>query len=238
MTNVAIFGGTGYAGSHIVREAVRRGHGVVSYSRKPPDEPINGVRYVTGTILSAADRRAAPDGAGVVVVALSPRGDMATRDASRPGRVGGRRCRGGRSARRGRWRRLTTGRRWRSTQLVSTPDFPAEVRDEAITFGEILEDLRGARDELDWFFVSPPANFGSFVSVKSRGRYRVGGDVLLVDENGQSEILRRGFRRRLRRRDRAAQAPPNPVHGRLLIGCGFGGCGCTGMRCRGGWEQP
>src|SRR4029453_8392536 len=77
MTNVTIFGGTGYAGSHIAREAVKRGHAVVSYSRKPPGEPINGVRYVTGTILSDADRRAALDGAGVVVVALSPRGDMA-----------------------------------------------------------------------------------------------------------------------------------------------------------------
>jgi hypothetical protein len=44
--------------------------------------------------------------------------------------------------------------------------------------GEILENLRGAPDELDWFFVSPPANFGSFVSVESRGRYRVGGYVL------------------------------------------------------------
>jgi uncharacterized protein len=58
MTNVTIFGGTGYAGSHIAREAVKRGHAVVSYSRKSPDEPINGVRYVTGTILSDADRRA------------------------------------------------------------------------------------------------------------------------------------------------------------------------------------
>jgi nucleoside-diphosphate-sugar epimerase len=36
MTNVTIFGGTGYAGSHIAREAVKRGHAVVSYSRKPP----------------------------------------------------------------------------------------------------------------------------------------------------------------------------------------------------------
>jgi uncharacterized protein len=192
MTNVTIFGGTGYAGSHIAREAVKRGHAVVSYSRKPPDEPINGVRYVTGTILSDADRHAALDGAGVVVVALSPRGDMATQMRAgvaalaedvagagvRLGVVGG----AGSLL-------VTDG----GPQLVSTPDFPAEVRDEAITMGEILEDLRGAPDELDWFFVSPPANFGSFVSVESRGRYRVGGDVLLVDENGQSEISGEDF---------------------------------------------
>jgi uncharacterized protein len=192
MTNVTIFGGTGYAGSYIAREAVKRGHAVVSYSRKPPDEPINGVRYVTGTILSDADRRAALDGAGVVVVALSPRGDMATQMragvAALAEDVAGAGVRLGVVGGAGSLLVADGG-----PQLVSTPDFPAEVRDEAITMGEILEDLRGTPDELDWFFISPPANFGSFVSVESRGRYRVGGDVLLVDENGQSEISGEDF---------------------------------------------
>ena len=192
MTNVTIFGGTGYAGSCIAREAVKRGHAVVSYSRKPPDEPIIGVHYITGTILSDADRHAALDGADVVVVALSPRGDMATQMragvAALAVDVAGAGVRLGVVGGAGSLLVADGG-----PQLESTPDFPAEIRDEAITMGEILEDLRGAPDELDWFFVSPSANFGSFVSVESRGRYRVGGDVLLIDQNGQSEISGEDF---------------------------------------------
>ena len=45
MTRIAVIGGTGYAGSHIVAEAVSRGHTVVSVARKVPAERIEGVTY-------------------------------------------------------------------------------------------------------------------------------------------------------------------------------------------------
>lgn len=38
MTRIHVLGGTGYAGSRIVREAAKRGHQVVSYSRSIPDK--------------------------------------------------------------------------------------------------------------------------------------------------------------------------------------------------------
>ena len=37
MTTIAIFGGTGYAGSAIRDEALGRGHRVISVTRKLPD---------------------------------------------------------------------------------------------------------------------------------------------------------------------------------------------------------
>ncbi|MGC8107635.1 NAD-dependent epimerase/dehydratase family protein, partial [Salmonella enterica] len=40
MTRIAVIGGTGYAGSHIVTEAVRRGHTVVSVARSVPAERV------------------------------------------------------------------------------------------------------------------------------------------------------------------------------------------------------
>jgi putative NADH-flavin reductase len=40
MTRIAVIGGTGYAGRHIVAEAVRRGHTVVSVARSVPSERV------------------------------------------------------------------------------------------------------------------------------------------------------------------------------------------------------
>jgi uncharacterized protein len=42
--------------------------------------------------------------------------------------------------------------------------------------------------EADWFFVSPAGAFGSYNPGVATGRYRVGGDVLLTDPEGKSEI--------------------------------------------------
>ena len=72
-------------------------------------------------------------------------------------------------------------------RLFDTPDFPADYKPESLTMLAVLEDLQ-ATDGLDWFYVRPPAMFGSFNPGEARGSYRVGGDVLLSDENGVSDI--------------------------------------------------
>src|SRR5690606_9766402 len=72
MANITVIGGTGYAGSAIVKEAISRGHRVTAVSRSSPGAPIEGVTYVTS---SAQGNGAAIEGADVVVAALSPRGD-------------------------------------------------------------------------------------------------------------------------------------------------------------------
>src|SRR4051812_29940544 len=77
MATIIVFGGTGYTGQNIVREAASRGHDVISVSRSEPEEPIPGVRYETGTADEVAP--ALVPGADVVVATLSPRGDMAGR---------------------------------------------------------------------------------------------------------------------------------------------------------------
>ncbi|MFC6236149.1 NAD(P)H-binding protein, partial [Leucobacter soli] len=77
MTTMTIFGGSGYAGSHIVEAAVVRGLEVTSITRSESAEQMAGVHYRTGSILDAADRAAALQGADVVIVAVSPRGEMA-----------------------------------------------------------------------------------------------------------------------------------------------------------------
>jgi uncharacterized protein len=187
MARISVFGGTGYAGGSIVREAVRRGHDVTSYSRRLPERPVDGVEYVEGSLLDETTRTKALDGADVVVVAAAPRGDMAEQlrtgiaavaaDADdsgvRLGVIGGA----------GSLHVVDGGPR-----LFDTDQFPAEFEPEARTMAAVLDDLRATPGSLDWFYVSPAAMFGAFNPGEPRGTYRIGGDVLLADAEGNSDI--------------------------------------------------
>src|SRR4051794_22914885 len=77
MAKIVVFGGTGYTGSHVVKEALDRGHDVVAVSRPAPQDPVEGGRYETGPAEEVAGR--VVPGADAVVAAISPRGDMAGR---------------------------------------------------------------------------------------------------------------------------------------------------------------
>jgi hypothetical protein len=69
-------------------------------------------------------------------------------------------------------------------RLLDTPDFPDEFKAEAAQGVDALAFFQSISD-LDWTYVSPAA----FIHPGERTRrYRLGGDQLLVDENGNSEI--------------------------------------------------
>lgn len=48
--------------------------------------------------------------------------------------------------------------------------------------------LKKSPNTVDWFYVSPPADFGAWLNTPSKGRYEHGGDVLLNDQDGVSTI--------------------------------------------------
>lgn len=187
MTSVTVFGGSGYAGAHIVEAASVRGLDVTCVTRTEAPEKFDQVAYHLGSILDEADRARALDGADVVLVAVSPRGDMAGQvrpavaalaaDAQaagvRLGVVGGA----------GSLESEPNG-----PLLFDTPDFPEVARAEAREMGAVLDDLRASDGELDWFLVSPAEVFGPRFAGEYRGEYRVGGDVVLRDESGKSTI--------------------------------------------------
>lgn len=185
MTRIAVIGGTGYAGSHIVAEAVSRGHSVVAVSRTAPAEPVEGAVYIEGTILDVAGLLAQIGEVDVVIQALSPRGDMvgkvrpataelfaALPDGVRLGVVGGA---GGSLV-------APDGPR-----LVDA-GFPEEYKAEALEAIGVLEDLRSSADDKDWFFVHPAAGFGVWAPGERTGSYRDGGPVLVTDDKGESFI--------------------------------------------------
>jgi uncharacterized protein len=187
MARITVLGGTGYGGEAVVREAVRRGHTVTSYSRRPPEEPVDGVTYVTGSLLDPDLLAQSVRDTDVVFEALSPRGDMQgkvegivdalIRLADEAGvRLG---VLGGASS-----LRVSEG----GPRLFDVAETPPEVLPEVQTGLDVLEALRSAPETLDWFYVSPAAEFGAWVPAPVTGAYRVSDDVLLTDENGVSTI--------------------------------------------------
>ena len=187
MSRITVVGGTGYAGSAIAAEAAGRGHGVTSFSRSRPSDPVPGVTYVQGEATDEAALSSAVTGADVVVGALAPRGPLATsfRNVYRTiaGLVDAEGARffvvGGFSS----LRPAPGAARF----VEDLSDVPADVRDEILAGAAVvIEDLPATPATLDWVFVSPAANFGSFAPGERRGRYRVGDEVAVQPDGGGS----------------------------------------------------
>ncbi|MDE0547126.1 NAD(P)-dependent oxidoreductase [Microbacterium sp. C7(2022)] len=186
MTRIAVIGGTGYAGSHIVAEAVERGHTVVSVARTLPTERIEGVTYIEGTLLDAPSLVSELTGVDVVISTVPARGDMlgqvrpnvaALVDALpaevRVGVIGGA---GGSLVAPG------------GGRVVDQPSFTEEYKPEALEAIGILEDLQRTDAARDWFYVHPAGGFGAWNPGERTGEYRDGGDVLVTDADGESYI--------------------------------------------------
>ncbi|WP_336631662.1 MULTISPECIES: NAD(P)-dependent oxidoreductase [unclassified Microbacterium] len=190
MAIIAVLGGTGYAGRHIVSEAVDRGHTVLSIARSVPAERVAGATYIEGTLLDVPGLVEQLAGADVVVSAVAPRGEMeglvrpnlealasVLPDSVRLGVVGGA---GGSLVAPGGPRLIDAG-------------FPEEFKAEALEMIGVLEDLQSEQGDRDWFFIHPAGGFGAFNPGTRTGAYRDGGDVLVTDADGQSNISGEDF---------------------------------------------
>ncbi|MCW2287707.1 hypothetical protein EDF60_1375 [Leucobacter luti] len=187
MTKVTIIGGSGYAGSHIAEAAAVRGFFVTSVSRGEVAQQLGGVTYTTGSVLDPADRARLLADSDVVIVAVSPRGDMAGKVRKaiaelaveaqaagvRLGVIGGA----------GSLLQEEGG-----DLVMNGAGFPDEIKAEAAEMGGVLDDLRATPEALDWFYVSPAGGFGPWAAGEFTGDFRVGGDVLLTDAAGNSAI--------------------------------------------------
>jgi putative NADH-flavin reductase len=187
MARISVLGGTGYTGGALVAEALRRGHQVTSVSRSEPEERLDGVSYLIGSALDPDVLERAVEGQDVVIESVSPRGDMVgqeerlvdqlidltPRTGTRLGVIGGASSllveEGG-------------------PRLYDVSEIPDEVRPEIDTGLAVLEALRSAPADVDWFYVSPPQDYGAWVPAPDTGEYRLSEDILLRDADGRSTI--------------------------------------------------
>lgn len=186
MARIAVIGGTGYAGSNIVAEAVSRGHTVVSVARGVPAERIEGATNIEGTLLDVPGLVAELQGVDVVISTVPARGDMLGNVRSnvaqlvadlpanvRIGVIGGA---GGSLVAPG------------GERLIDQPSFTEEYKPEALEAIGILDDLRADDHGHDWFYIHPAGGFGAWAPGERTGSYRDGGDVLVTDADGESFI--------------------------------------------------
>jgi putative NADH-flavin reductase len=185
MSHIVVIGGTGYVGSAIAREAAARGHEVTAFSRSAPADPVEGVDYVQGEATDEEALASVISGADVLVATLAPRGPLAG-----PFREVNRTI--ARLADAAKARLFVVGGFSSLRPAAGAPRFvedlsgvPAEIHDEILAGAAlILEDLPSTPETLDWVFVSPAQNFGSFAPGERTGNYRLGDEIAVEPADG------------------------------------------------------
>ena len=188
MARVTVFGVSGYAGGQITAELAERGHDVLGVARTVTESefpvPVREgsihdpglVREVTAAsdhVVVALPARATEEGGPLLIDALPVLAAAAIAAGARLSFVGGA----------GSLLASEAG-----TRLLDTPDFPEAFKPEAGAHAEILAELRNSDEALDWFYLSPAATFGAWNAGERTGSFRLGGDVLLTDDEGRSAI--------------------------------------------------
>ncbi|PZP93274.1 MAG: 3-beta hydroxysteroid dehydrogenase [Variovorax paradoxus] len=183
MSKIAILGITGNAGSRIANELLSRGHSVTGIARDPSKAtPRPGLALVAADATQAAALAPLLQGHDVVVSSTRFVGgiDAATLVAAakqagvpRIAVVGGAGS-----------LEVAPG-----VALIDTPQFPDAYKAEAGAGRVFLQALRGEKD-LDWTFLSPSA---LFAPGERTGKFRLGGDQLLADAQGNSHISMEDF---------------------------------------------
>lgn len=172
---IALIGATGNVGSAILDELMRRGHDVTAIVRRPEKVPaLKGVTAQKGDVFDGKHLASLLKGhdaaiSSVHFMASDPEILLAAVKASGVKRylvVGGAGS-------------LETAP---GVTLVSSPEFPAAYKAEAMKGGEFLALLR-RRNDVNWTFLSPSA---LIFDGPRTGKFRLGKDQLLTNENGSS----------------------------------------------------
>ena len=195
---IIVYGATGRVGSRVIDEALHRGHRITAVSRDPARITRKHERLsaVEGNVLDAHSVAARVAGQDVVVVAV--RGSLD--DSADPARTVHRvavevivqvlRDMGDTAPRlifvggAGSLEVKPGGTYWQSLGSFSRAFIPDFVLQEIEGHILVLEYLRQV-DDVRWTYLSPPKNFAPGTRT---GKYRIGGDTMLKDASGKSEI--------------------------------------------------
>ena len=189
---IVLLGATGFVGAALLHEALDRGHTVTAIARDPEKlEKRDGLIPIKGDVYDTASLAELLSSNDALISAFNPgwknpnlyedqvRGTKSIIDAAKKAGikrvlwVGGA---GGLEVRPG-------------VRLVDDPDLPDWVRPGSLATINALEQLRKEPD-LEWTFLAPSAEMKPG---QRTGKFRLGGDQLLVDSDGHSSISVQDF---------------------------------------------
>jgi hypothetical protein len=184
---IVVYGGSGNVGSRIVNEAAARGHHVLVVDKNPrPELAPPGVKVIAGDVFDQQDVLKNIAGADVlvssIVVRPAPTVDFALRVvkaevAALRAQTGAKKTRlmvvgGGSSLYNADGKRIIDTR-------------PSRPNGEVSSSVDSVDWLKAEVKDVKWSFFSPN---GAFRPGQRTGKYRFGGDHLIVDANGKSAI--------------------------------------------------
>lgn len=186
MPKAVIFGATGFAGGHILLELVSRNFSVTAVSRSSQDgveQPR--VTWAKGSVLDASFVSQVSESADVIVSAIKMTDGDRLADAL-PHLLQAAETSGARLAFVGGSGTLLTADA--KATVLEQPTFPEAFKPQATQQAEVLDILRSYPGPADWFYLSPPAQFGPAFAGTKQGSYQKGKDRVLTDSDGRSTI--------------------------------------------------
>ncbi len=175
MARIALIGASGNAGSRILAELSRRGPSITGIARHPEKiASLPGVTAIKGDVFNKEELAMLLQGHDAVASAVyfSKSDPKILIDAVRQSGVKRYMVVGGAGS-----LEIAPGKK-----LIDQPEFPEAYKPEAAGGVIFLEQLKTAAD-LEWTFLSPSA---MFVPGEWTGKFRLGKDTLLSNENGSS----------------------------------------------------
>lgn len=188
---IVLLGATGFVGSALLHEALSRGHEVTAIARNPEKlEAKPGLTVVPADVNDTASLAISIAGHDALISAFNPGWTPGT---PRP-EMYDEQVRGTNSiiaavksagVKRVLWVGGAGGLEVAPGVLsIDTPDVPDWIKPGSRATIEALEALR-KEPELEWSFLAPAA---ALEPGQRTGKFRLGGDQLLVDEKGESRI--------------------------------------------------
>ncbi|CAM3306409.1 NAD(P)-dependent oxidoreductase [Empedobacter stercoris] len=189
---VAVIGATGFVGSHIVEELVDRNQSIKAFARNT--DKVLDSKNVAKVALDVNDVQALSTdlkGADVVVSAFNAgwsnpsiyedyiKGANAIEEATKLAGVKRLIVIGGAGS-------LYVNDE-KEVQIVDAPGFPEEIKQGALAARDYYNILK-QDNELDWTMFSPAPEMHQGTSGERKGKYRVGKDVPVFNEEGRSVL--------------------------------------------------
>ena len=189
---IALLGATGFVGSALLNEALDRGHAVTAIVRHPEKLAARDrLTAIAGDVYDADSLASSIKGHDALISAFNPGWkDPNLYDDQVLGTSSIIQAINKAGLKRVLWVGGAGGLEVRpGVRVVDGPDFPSAIRPGSLATINALEQLK-REPELDWSYLAPSANMKSG---QRTGKFRLGGDQLLTDANGQSHISVQDF---------------------------------------------